>query len=52
VDHLGQRLHDLFFGVVDVAQRMQEEVIHCFDVFREEAHAREGGSFRAVTRAG
>ena len=33
-----QRLHDLFFRVVDVAQRVREQVVHCFDVFREEAH--------------
>ena len=38
VDHFGQRLHDLFFGVVDVAQRVHEQVVHCLDVFREEAH--------------
>jgi hypothetical protein len=38
VDHLGQRLHDLLFGVVDVAQRVHEQVVHRLDVFREEAH--------------
>ena len=38
VDHLRQRLHDLFLRVVDVAQRVDEQVVHCFDVFREEAH--------------
>src|SRR5262249_49111257 len=39
LDHLGQRLHDLLFRVIDVAQRVQEQIIHCLDVFREEAHA-------------
>jgi hypothetical protein len=28
----------MFFGAVDVAQRMHEQVVHCLDVFREEAH--------------
>jgi hypothetical protein len=43
IDHLGQRLHDLFFGVVDVAQRVHEQIVHRLDVFREEAHG--GSSF-------
>ena len=38
VDHLRQRLHDLLFRVVDVAQRVREQVVHCLDVFRKEAH--------------
>jgi hypothetical protein len=40
LDHLGQRLHDLLFGVVDVTQLMHEEVIESFDVFAEQAHGR------------
>ena len=38
LDHVGQRLHDLVLGVVDVAQRMHEQVVHGLDVFREQAH--------------
>jgi hypothetical protein len=37
-NHLGQRLHDLLFGVVDVAQGVHEKVVHILDVLREEAH--------------
>ena len=33
VDHFGQRLLDLLFGVVDVAQRVHEEVVERLDVF-------------------
>src|SRR5262249_54166656 len=39
LDHLRQRLHDLFFRVIDVAQRVHEQIIHGLDVFRKEAHA-------------
>ena len=39
-DHLRQCLHDLLFSVIHVAQRMDEQVIHVFDIFREEAHSR------------
>jgi len=37
-NHLGKRLHDLLFGVVDVAQGVHEKVVHILDVLREEAH--------------
>jgi hypothetical protein len=37
-DHIGQRLQDLPFGVVDVAQRLDEKVVHRFDVLGKEAH--------------
>ncbi|MGA7102988.1 MAG: hypothetical protein WB019_22475, partial [Pseudolabrys sp.] len=37
-DHVRQRLHDLFFGVIDIAQLMHEEVVESFDVFTEQAH--------------
>ena len=33
LDHFGQGFHDLVFGVVDVLQRMGEQVIHRLDVF-------------------
>ena len=39
LDHLWQGLHDLLLGVIDVAQRVHEQIVHGFDVFREEAHA-------------
>jgi 3-phenylpropionate/trans-cinnamate dioxygenase ferredoxin subunit len=38
VDHLGKRLQDLVLGIVDVLQRMHEQVIHGLDVFGEHAH--------------
>src|SRR5262249_18754095 len=37
-DHVGQSLHDLLFGVVDVAQLVHEQVIECFNVFAKKAH--------------
>jgi hypothetical protein len=38
VDHLGQCLGDLTLGVVDVLERMDEEVVQALDVTREQAH--------------
>ena len=38
LDHLRQRLLDLLLGVVDVAQRVHEEVVQRLDVLRKEAH--------------
>jgi hypothetical protein len=35
------RLLDLLLGVVDVAQRVHEQVIHRFDVFGKEAHGED-----------
>ena len=33
LDHVGEGVKDLFFGIVHVAQRVHEQVIHCLDVF-------------------
>ena len=38
LDHVGQRLRDLVFGVIEILQTMHEEVIHGLDVFGEKAH--------------
>jgi hypothetical protein len=38
LDHLGQRLHDLFLGIVDVAQGVHEQVVHALNVLRKESH--------------
>src|SRR3569623_1730649 len=38
LDHLRKRLGDLLLRVIDVLQLMQQQVIHCFDVFGENAH--------------
>ena len=38
-NHLRQRLGDLLFGVVDVLQRVDEQVVECFDVLREKTHS-------------
>ena len=38
IDHIRQRLQDLFFRIVDVAQRVHEQIIHGLYVFGEEAH--------------
>ena len=46
LDHVGQRLHDLVLGVVDVLQRVDEQIVHRLDVLGEEAH---GDSFRLET---
>jgi hypothetical protein len=37
-DHVGQRLHDLVLGVVDVLQGISEQVLECLDVFAEDTH--------------
>ena len=37
-DHLRQCLGDLLLGIIDVAQRVHEEIVERFDVLREEAH--------------
>jgi NTP pyrophosphatase (non-canonical NTP hydrolase) len=39
VDHLGQRLGDLLFGVIDVLQLMEEQIVHRLDVLAEDSHA-------------
>jgi hypothetical protein len=39
LNQFGQRLNDLILGVVNVLQSMQQEVVHCLDVFAEEAHS-------------
>ena len=33
LDHSRQRLHDLFFGIIDIAQRVHEQVVHALDIF-------------------
>jgi len=38
LDHLRQRLQDLVLGVVDVLQRVDEQVVHGLDVLGEHAH--------------
>jgi hypothetical protein len=38
--HLRQGLHELFLGVIDVLQLMDEQVVHGLDVFGEESHCR------------
>jgi hypothetical protein len=38
LDHIGQGFNDLVLGVVDVLQRVQEQVVHCLDVFPEQSH--------------
>src|SRR5262245_26355389 len=48
LDHVGQRFHDLVFGVVDVAERVHEQVARRFGVVREQAHG--CGSSLLVTR--
>src|SRR5262249_51173866 len=37
-DHLRERFEDLVFGIVDIAQRVHEKVIHRFDVLGKQAH--------------
>jgi len=38
LDHLRQGLRDLVFGVIDILQSVDEEVVKCFDRLREQAH--------------
>ena len=38
LDHVGQGFHDLVFGVVDVLQRVNEQIVHRLDVCGEQAH--------------
>src|SRR5262249_2078123 len=38
VDHFRQRFHDLFFSIVDVSQRVHEQIVHVLDVLREQTH--------------
>jgi hypothetical protein len=35
--HFGQRLNDLLFRVIDVAECMQEEIVHRFNVSRKQS---------------
>jgi len=39
VDHFRQNLCDLLLRIINVLQAVQEQVIHGFDVFRENAHS-------------
>ena len=38
LDHVGQGFNDLVLGIVDVLQRVQEQVVHRLDVFAEQSH--------------
>ena len=38
VDHLRQSFHDLLFGIVDVAQLVDEEVVQRLDVLGKKCH--------------
>jgi hypothetical protein len=38
LDHVGKRLLDLFLGVVDILQRVDEQVVEILDVLRKETH--------------
>jgi hypothetical protein len=38
LDEFWQRLDDLIFSVVDVLQPVQQKVVHCGDIFGEQAH--------------
>ena len=38
LDHGGERFHDLLLGVINVLKRMEEEILHRFDVLGEESH--------------
>jgi hypothetical protein len=40
LDHLGQRLYDLIFRVIDIPQPVLIEVFEAMDVFRKQAHGR------------
>jgi hypothetical protein len=37
-DHIGQGLHDLLFGILNVAQLMHEQLVERFDILTKEAH--------------
>ena len=38
LDHVGQRLHDLVLGVIEVLQPVHEQVVEVLDVLAEESH--------------
>jgi hypothetical protein len=38
LDHLGQRFGDLLLRVINVAQRVHEQIVHALDVLAEQAH--------------
>jgi hypothetical protein len=37
-DHVGERLQYQLFGIVDVLQHVQEQIVHRLDVFRKQTH--------------
>ena len=37
-DQLGQRFDDLIFRIIDVFEPVQQQIIHCLDVFPEQSH--------------
>src|SRR5690606_27198181 len=45
VDHLGKVLHYLLFRIVDIAKRVDEEIVHGFDVLGKNAHHRSLSCF-------
>jgi hypothetical protein len=46
VDELWQGFYDLVLRVVDILQAMEQKIVHCLNVFGEQAH---GGSFTLVS---
>ena len=48
VDHLWQGFHDLVFGVVDILQRVEEQILHGLDVLSKKSH--DGSPMRPTQR--
>src|SRR5262249_59008809 len=48
LDHVGQRLHDLMFRVIDVAQPVHEQIVDRLDVAGEETHGRASPSMQSA----
>src|SRR5262249_50076678 len=38
LDHVGQRFHDLLLGVIDIAQRVHEQIIERLDISGKQTH--------------
>ena len=51
LDHLRQRLGDLLFGVVDVLQRMDEQIVQRFDILRKKTHGAIPSGFERTASA-
>ena len=41
LDHGRESADDAFFGVIDVLELMDEQIVHSLDVFGEQAHGRD-----------